>query len=230
MLHRWVSIRNRGDAYDISLVLAPPEHKNGIFVRFWPSEPPFSGISSTKSRFLCAFALRNPRFRAFRAQNRKRLRDYVLTPIYEASTFAEKQLKMEELIPAQSASHYRKTIDDYKLRLKDNPDLKLSEFCKEVHTNYRRVLGWTRRHGISISALKRKASGGTAWGLSDTEPGNAFIQFVPSSRLTSASLLGISITFPDGVNLTLQESSVESVISLLTIYQSRHGGAKSCSD
>ena len=160
----------------------------------------------------------------------KRLRDYVLTPIYAASTFAEKQLKMEELIPAQSASHYRKTIDDYKLRLKDNPDLKLSEYCKEVHTNYRRVLGWTRRHGISISALKSKASGGTAWGLSDTEPGNAFIQFVPSSRLTSASLLGISITFPDGVNLTLQESSVESVISLLTIYKSRHGGAKSCSD
>ena len=208
----------------------PPEHKNSIFVLFWPSGPSFSGVSSTKSRFLCAFALRNPHFRAFRAQNRKRLRDYVLTPIYEASTFAEKQLKMEELIPAQSASHYRKTIDDYKLKLKDNPDLKLSEFCKEVHTNYRRVLGWTRRHGISISALKSKASGGTAWGLSDTEPGNAFIQFVPSSRLTSASLLGISITFPDGVNLTLQESSVESVISLLTIYQSRHGGAKSCSD
>ena len=205
------------------------------------SQPPFLGFLSTKSEFLCAFGVRNPRFRAYRAQNRhfcallpagrgKRLRDYVLTPIYEASTFAEKQLKMEELIPAQSASHYRKTIDDYKLRLKDNPDLKLSEFCKEVHTNYRRVLGWTRRHGISISALKSKASGGTAWGLSDTEPGNAFIQFVPSSRLTSASLLGISITFPDGVNLTLQESSVESVISLLTIYQSRHGGAKSCSD
>lgn len=169
-------------------------------------------------------------FVRFCPPERKRLRDYVLTPIYEASTFAEKHLKMEELIPVQAASRYRKTIDDYKLRLKDNPDLKLSEFCKEVHTNYRRVLGWTRRHGISISALKRKASGGTAWGLSDTEPGNAFIQFVPSSRLTSASLLGISITFPDGVNLTLQESSVESVISLLTIYQSRHGGAKSCSD
>ena len=27
-------------------------------------------VSSTKSRFLCAFALRNPSFRAFRAQNR----------------------------------------------------------------------------------------------------------------------------------------------------------------
>ena len=46
------------------------EHINGIFVRFWPSGPPFSGIPSTKSRFLCAFGLQNPRFRAFRAQNR----------------------------------------------------------------------------------------------------------------------------------------------------------------
>ncbi len=47
-----------------------PEHKIGVFVLFWPSEPPFLGISSTKSAFLCFFGLRNPRFRAFRAQNR----------------------------------------------------------------------------------------------------------------------------------------------------------------
>ena len=46
------------------------EHKIGVFVRFWGSEPQFSGISSTKSGFLCFFDLRNPRFRAFRAQNR----------------------------------------------------------------------------------------------------------------------------------------------------------------
>ena len=32
------------------------EHKIGVFVRFCPPEPSFSGVSSTKSRFLCAFA------------------------------------------------------------------------------------------------------------------------------------------------------------------------------
>ena len=32
------------------------EHKIGVFVLFWPSGPSFSGVSSTKSRFLCAFA------------------------------------------------------------------------------------------------------------------------------------------------------------------------------
>ena len=30
----------------------------------------FSGFPSTKSRFLCAFCLRNPHFQGFRAQNR----------------------------------------------------------------------------------------------------------------------------------------------------------------
>ena len=53
MLHRWVSIRNRGDAYQFLLFLC----RSPIF-------------PSTKSAFLCAFCLRNPRFRAFRAQNR----------------------------------------------------------------------------------------------------------------------------------------------------------------
>ena len=47
-----------------------PEHKIGIFVRFWGLEPLFSDISSTNSRFLCFFGLRDPSFRAFRAQNR----------------------------------------------------------------------------------------------------------------------------------------------------------------
>ena len=31
-----------------------PEHKNGIFVRFCPQKPSFSGLLSTKSAFLCS--------------------------------------------------------------------------------------------------------------------------------------------------------------------------------
>ena len=46
------------------------EHKIGAFVRFWGLEPPFSGVSSTKSGFLCAFGLRDRHFLAFRAQKR----------------------------------------------------------------------------------------------------------------------------------------------------------------
>ena len=53
-----------------TLVFGHFEHKIEVFVRFWGWEPLSLGISSTKSRFLCFFALRDPHFRAFRAQNR----------------------------------------------------------------------------------------------------------------------------------------------------------------
>ena len=53
-----------------TLIFGHFEHKIGVFVLFWASKPSISGFSSTKSRFLCFFSLRNPRFRAFRAQNR----------------------------------------------------------------------------------------------------------------------------------------------------------------
>ena len=56
-----------------TLIFGLFEHKIEVFVLFWPSEPLFSSISSTKSRFLSFFGLRNPcfrAFRAFRAQNR----------------------------------------------------------------------------------------------------------------------------------------------------------------
>ena len=41
------------------------EHKIGIFVRFWGLEPPFSGVSSTKSRFLCFLPFGTLIFRVF---------------------------------------------------------------------------------------------------------------------------------------------------------------------
>ena len=53
-----------------TLVFGHFEHKIGVFVLFWPLKPLFSGVSSTKSGFLCFFGLRNPCFRTFRAQNR----------------------------------------------------------------------------------------------------------------------------------------------------------------
>ena len=39
-----------------TLIFGRFEHKIEVFVRFLPSGPPFSGISSTKSGFLCSDA------------------------------------------------------------------------------------------------------------------------------------------------------------------------------
>lgn len=136
---------------------------------------------------------------------------------------------MEEPIFPQASSRYAKVLEGYKARLKSNPNLKLSEYCRESHTNYSGVIDWTKRHGISILELRRGIPREASCKIAP-DSGGAFIQFTPSVRSLSGNLLGVSITFPDGVNLTLQESSVENLISLLTIYRSRQGGEPVCSD
>ena len=52
-----------------TIIFRPLEHKIEVFVRFWGLQPSFSGFSSTKTPFLCVFALRDPHFRVFRTQN-----------------------------------------------------------------------------------------------------------------------------------------------------------------
>lgn len=137
---------------------------------------------------------------------------------------------MEKTVPAQAASCYNKVIEGYKSRLRNEPDLKLSDYCRESHTYCHGVIGWMKSQGISIHKLRREASDDAFRNVSASGTAGTFIQFDPAPRPSSSNLRGVSITFPDGVNLTLQESSVEGLVSLLTIYQSRHGGAKSCSD
>ena len=137
---------------------------------------------------------------------------------------------MEEMRISQAGSFYSGVIEGYKTRLRSDPNLRLSEYCKESDTHYGRVIDWMRRHGISVRELRRESRGEVSGRSMASSSEGTFIQFVPSGKSTSGNLRGVSITFPDGVNLTLQESSVESIISLLSIYSSRLGGAKPCSD
>ena len=137
---------------------------------------------------------------------------------------------MEEMRISQAGSFYSGVIEGYKTRLRSDPNLRLSEYCKESDTSYGRVIDWMRRHGISVHELRRESRGEVSGRSMASSSEGTFIQFVPSGKSTTGNLRGVSITFPDGVNLTLQESSVENVISLLDIYRSRLGGAKPCSD
>ena len=72
---RYLAFRAQNRHFCALLPSEPPvfghfEHKIEVFVLFCPSRPSFSGVSSTKSRFLCDFCLRDRRFQGFRAQKR----------------------------------------------------------------------------------------------------------------------------------------------------------------
>lgn len=125
-----------------------------------------------------------------------------------------------------SPHQYLAIIEEYKKRLKSDPSLCLKSVCAEMGVKYRRLIDWTTSHGIFVRKLQTEARAE----ISGDATSQTFVQFAPSHRTSfSGNLRGVSITFPDGVNLTLQESSMESVISLLTIYKSRQEGVPSCS-
>ena len=118
-------------------------------------------------------------------------------------------------------------ISLYKSEVSSNPDLSFKTFCDNHNiSDYKKLLWWCNDQGISIYALQGKRRLLNSVRQSE----ETFIQFVPSGNPASCNLRGVSITFPDGVNLTFQECSVESAISLLSIYQSRQGGSQPCSD
>lgn len=123
-------------------------------------------------------------------------------------------------------------IQRYKEALSSDPGLSFKDFfSKEKCGRYDTMLDWCKRRGISVHSLKSDAQVRSAAKLLDSRDHISFIQFAPAKApQMPLTLQGVSITFPDGVNLTLQESSIESVISLLTIYQARQGGASECSD
>ena len=110
---------------------------------------------------------------------------------------------MDKNESAAASARYLKAWNGYKKSKKENPDLSLKAGNPD---------------------LEAPLNGG------GDNP--AFVQFVPRQGIESSpsSLRGVSITFPDGVNLTLQECTTESVISLLTIYQQRKAEKATATD
>ena len=100
----------------------------------------------------------------------------------------------------------------------------LSSYCRETHTSYKGIKYWIRSRGLSVKSLKKlnPAQKGLPVTTVTETKAVSFIRFAPSAApASSAAMRGISITFPDGVNLSLQEGSAESIADLLSIYRSR---------
>ena len=83
---------------------------------------------------------------------------------------------------------------------------------------------WVAANGLSVRRLKKSGrtpninSGEIAAG--DTS--DMFVQFIPPVHpTTSVTIHGVCISFPDGVNLTLQESTPEGIVILLDTYARR---------
>mgnify|MGYP000052819164 FL=1 len=96
---------------------------------------------------------------------------------------------------------YTRTLSDYKSCLCSSPALTLRSYCRERHVNYHGMCLWLSRHGISIRELR------------------------PSSP---DMLYGVTITFPDGVTVSIKQGSSFSVSRFIDRYNSKIQEEESC--
>ena len=107
-----------------------------------------------------------------------------------------------------------------------NPVYVLLLPCCERHVNYHGMCLWLSRHGISIRELRPSSSVATA-----KEPASSFSRLFPVCSSPSSSpdmLYGVTITFPDGVTISIKQGSSFSVSRFIDRYNSKIQEEESC--
>lgn len=119
-----------------------------------------------------------------------------------------------------SSEGRRQIVEAYRAAVMSSPDrLSFKSFCDNNGiSNYKAILWWCRGRQISLKRIQEHPKSS-----SSIPQEGSIVQIRPACNKPrpSSSLSNISITFPDGVNLSLRECSVESVADLLSIYRSR---------
>lgn len=126
-------------------------------------------------------------------------------------------------IPVRAGELYKQTWERYNALLNEAPTLTLRSFCKSASVNYHGMLKWTRRQGLSVKARKKARKKRVKEDAITLDRIPTFLQLLPPPvPATAANVLHqVSITFPDGVLLTLQECTFEGLLSLIDTYARR---------
>ena len=139
----------------------------------------------------------------------------------------------ENDIPTRAGERYRRTWEKYLIALRSSPALTLSSYCKEKHVHYKGVRQWLKRQGLSVRSYKKYYRARPKERISVAEPVSLpkFIQIIPSGAGGAPSLHGVSVKFPDGVTLTLQDCTPEGIVTLIETYARRRSAreAAGCS-
>ena len=109
-------------------------------------------------------------------------------------------------------------IEAYRVAVTESADhISFKTFCDDNGiSDYRKILWWCRDRKISVKRIQAQCV------RHNETDSPSIVQIRPATiPISSSSLSNISITFPDGVNLALQECSIENVARLLAIYSSR---------
>lgn len=122
---------------------------------------------------------------------------------------------------------YEQVWNKYLILLNKNPRARLTPFLRAEHIYHRGMQQWMYLHGLSVQMAKQKirmlqaeASDKCHFPSSSCTGAMFLPAEVPACPHsdTSGLLSGISVTFPDGSQVSIKHGSAQAVMSFLKLY------------
>ncbi|MGL4368032.1 MAG: hypothetical protein ACRCTQ_07140 [Brevinemataceae bacterium] len=126
----------------------------------------------------------------------------------------------------KAVERYQLTLDQFRAIRQEGKEITLRDFCKEKHVNYPPMTAWLSRKGIFISNLNPIKKKNISKPVIKKEKSPDILSnqiFVPiqpqaPSKSITNGLSGISITFPDGVCVTIKQASACALTDFINNY------------
>ncbi|MGL4412454.1 MAG: hypothetical protein ACRCZM_05300 [Bacteroidales bacterium] len=126
-----------------------------------------------------------------------------------------------------ASERYELTLAQFIERRSNRESITLRDFCIDRHINYPAMTAWLSRKGISlydINPLKFKITKerNSTPILPKSLSNQTFAPIHPQESISwrSDELSGISITFPDGICVTIKQASVNALTDFINNYNS----------
>lgn len=122
---------------------------------------------------------------------------------------------------------YEQTWNKYLVLLNKDPQARLAAFLRSEHVYKRGMEQWMYENGLSVQAAKLKirmlhAEASDECRIPATSStGSMFLPVetsVPAQACACEMLCGISVTFPDGSQVSIKRGSAQAVMSFLKLY------------
>lgn len=115
----------------------------------------------------------------------------------------------------EARARYGKTLDSYRDALVTNPNYSLRLHCKMMRTNYYDMSRWMKFMKITVRQLQKAARLNTKY---PHTPPMVMVQFRPNGGSRSDMFKGVTITWPDGKSIHVEECSVIELCTFLYTY------------
>lgn len=122
---------------------------------------------------------------------------------------------------------YEQAWQKYLVLLERNISAQLAPFLRKEHVNNRGMEKWMYANGLSVYVAKQKIRMLNAEASNErrlpggSSAGTMFLPVeasVPLQRDASEILSGISVTFPDGSQVSIKHGTAQAVMSFLKLY------------